>query len=86
MKICVLNLSGNVGKSTLPVHLLAAYSAGARIVSVESVNATAADDVQGLEVEALRREPLQENLPRDHDGRQRHRKERLKRPPGRHPF
>ncbi|MFM9428021.1 MinD-like ATPase involved in chromosome partitioning or flagellar assembly [Variovorax sp. GrIS 2.14] len=53
MKICVLNLSGNVGKSTLAVHLLAAYAPGARIVSVESVNATAANDVQGLDVEAL---------------------------------
>ena len=53
MKICVLNLSGNVGKSTLAVHLLAAYSPGTRIVSVESVNATAANDVQGLDVESL---------------------------------
>jgi hypothetical protein len=35
------------------VHLLAAYDPGSRILSVESVNATAADDVQGLEVEAL---------------------------------
>jgi MinD-like ATPase involved in chromosome partitioning or flagellar assembly len=53
MKICVLNLSGNVGKSTLAVHLLAAYSTGARILSVESINASAADRMQGLEVEEL---------------------------------
>ena len=53
MKICVLNLSGNVGKSTLAVHLLAAYSPGARILSVESINASAANDMQGLDVEEL---------------------------------
>jgi MinD-like ATPase involved in chromosome partitioning or flagellar assembly len=51
MKICVLNLSGNVGKSTLAVHLLAAFSPGARIVSVESINASAANEVEGLDVE-----------------------------------
>ena len=53
MKICVLNLSGNVGKSTLAVHLLAAYSPGARILSVESINASAAQGMQGLDVEEL---------------------------------
>ncbi len=53
MKICVLNLSGNVGKSTLAVHLLAAFIPGARIVSVESINASAVDDVEGIEVQAL---------------------------------
>lgn len=53
MKICVLNLSGNVGKSTLAVHLLAAYSPGARILSVESINASATHSVQGLDVEEL---------------------------------
>jgi len=53
MKTCVLNLSGNVGKSTLAVHLLAAFTPGARIVSVESINASAADEVEGLDVEEL---------------------------------
>lgn len=53
MKICVLNLSGNVGKSTLAVHLLAAYSPGARILSVESINASAADAMQGVDVEEI---------------------------------
>ncbi|RZL91435.1 MAG: hypothetical protein EOP82_12815 [Variovorax sp.] len=53
MKICVLNLSGNVGKSTLAVHLLAAYSAKARFLSVESINASAANDIEGLDVEEL---------------------------------
>jgi hypothetical protein len=53
MKICVLNLSGNVGKSTIAVHLLAAFTPGARIVSVESINASAANEVDGLDVEEL---------------------------------
>ncbi|KPU89219.1 hypothetical protein APR50_33965 [Variovorax paradoxus] len=53
MKICVLNLSGNVGKSTIAVHLLAAFTPGARIVSVESINASAANEVEGLDVEEL---------------------------------
>ena len=53
MKICVLNLSGNVGKSTLAVHLLAAYSPGVRILSVESINASATDRMPGLDVEEL---------------------------------
>ncbi|MDM0116786.1 StbB family protein [Variovorax sp. J22R133] len=53
MKICVLNLSGNVGKSTLAVHLLAACTTAARIVSVESINSSAASQVQGLDVEEL---------------------------------
>ncbi|WP_371436634.1 StbB family protein [Polaromonas sp.] len=53
MKICVLNLSGNVGKSTLAVHLLAAYSPGSRILSVESINASATQGMQDLEVEEL---------------------------------
>lgn len=37
MNVCVLNLSGNVGKSTLARHLLAPRLAAA-VVSVESVN------------------------------------------------
>jgi MinD-like ATPase involved in chromosome partitioning or flagellar assembly len=53
MKICVLNLSGNVGKSTLAVHLLAAQAPGARLLSVESLNASAADTIEGLNVEAF---------------------------------
>jgi len=53
MKTCVLNLSGNVGKSTLAVHLLAAFSPGARIVSVESINASEVDEVDALDVEAF---------------------------------
>lgn len=53
MKTLVVNLSGNVGKSTLAVHLLAAFNPAAKIISVESINATNVNDVQGLEVEEL---------------------------------
>jgi MinD-like ATPase involved in chromosome partitioning or flagellar assembly len=53
MKTCVLNLSGNVGKSTLAVHLLAAFTPRARIVSVESLNASDVDTVEALDVEAF---------------------------------
>ena len=53
MKTCVVNLSGNVGKSTLAVHLLAAFTPQARIVSVESLNASEVDQVDALDVEAF---------------------------------
>ncbi len=52
-KICVLNLSGNVGKSTLAVHLLAAFTPGAKIVSVETINASNATSVESVEVEEM---------------------------------
>lgn len=52
-KICVLNLSGNVGKSTLAVHLLAAFMPGAKIVSVETINASNATSVESVEVEEM---------------------------------
>lgn len=50
-KIAVLNLSGNVGKSTLAVNLLAAHRPEAKFVSVETINTTSADDVESLDVE-----------------------------------
>lgn len=53
MNIALINLSGNVGKSTLAVHLFAAMRPGAKIISVESVNASDADTVQGIEVEEI---------------------------------
>lgn len=53
MKTCVLNLSGNVGKSTLAVHLLGAFVPDARIISVESINASDATDIEALDVEEL---------------------------------
>lgn len=51
MKVCVLNLSGNVGKSTLAVHLLAAFRPQAKFVSVETFNATNADEVDSIDVQ-----------------------------------
>jgi MinD-like ATPase involved in chromosome partitioning or flagellar assembly len=53
MKVCVLNLSGNVGKSTMAVHLLAAFAPGARFLSVESINDSDAENVEALDVESL---------------------------------
>ena len=50
MNIALINLSGNVGKSTLAVHLFAAMRPGAKIISVESVNSSDADTIQGIEV------------------------------------
>lgn len=53
MKICIINLSGNVGKTTIAVHLLGAFNPAAKIISVESFNATAANDVKSLDVDEL---------------------------------
>lgn len=53
MNIALINLSGNVGKSTLAVHLFAAMRPGAKIISVESINASDADTVEGIEVEEI---------------------------------
>ena len=51
MKICVLNFSGNVGKSTIAAHLLQPRLNGP-VISVESVNVDAQSD--GVDVERLR--------------------------------
>ncbi|WLI87834.1 StbB family protein [Massilia sp. R2A-15] len=51
MKICVLNLSGNVGKTTLAAHLLGAFRPNAKILSVESVNNTDATQIDSLTIE-----------------------------------
>ena len=53
MNIALINLSGNVGKSTLAVHLFAAMRPGAKIISVESVNSSDTDTIQGIEVEEI---------------------------------
>ncbi|NDZ17897.1 hypothetical protein [Variovorax sp. WS11] len=45
MKIRVLNLSGNVGKSTLAVHLLAPFAPASKISSVQSINGSNVNDV-----------------------------------------
>lgn len=44
MKIAVISFSGNVGKTTIARHLLAPRIPGARVISVESLNAGEAGD------------------------------------------
>jgi len=39
MKVAVINFSGNVGKTTVAVHLLAPRIQGARVIAIESINA-----------------------------------------------
>jgi len=39
MKVAVISFSGNVGKTTIARHLLAPRMPGARVVSIESINA-----------------------------------------------
>jgi len=51
MRVCVLNFSGNVGKSTISAHLLQPRL-GAPVFSVESVNMDAESD--GVEVSRVR--------------------------------
>ena len=53
MKICVLNLSGNVGKTTLTAHLLGAFRPQAKILSVESINNGESTNIDSLNVEEL---------------------------------
>lgn len=62
MKTCVLNLSGNVGKSTLAVHLLGAFAPGAKLISVESINASSANDIDNLDVEEFNASRFREIL------------------------
>lgn len=54
MKICVINLSGNVGKTALAVHLLHAFRPDAKYISVESINTSEASNVDSLVVEELK--------------------------------
>ena len=53
MNIAIINMSGNVGKSTLAVHLFAAMKPGAKIISVESINSSDADNIEGVEVSSI---------------------------------
>lgn len=46
MKIAVMNLSGNVGKSTVAKHLLYPRIAGAAFVTIETINADEDDGVK----------------------------------------
>ena len=50
MKVCVLNFSGNAGKSTIAAHLLQPRL-NAQVFSVESLNVDASSD--GVEVARL---------------------------------
>jgi MinD-like ATPase involved in chromosome partitioning or flagellar assembly len=54
MKIGVLNLSGNVGKTTCATQLLAPFRANAKLISVETVNNSEALDIESLQVEELK--------------------------------
>lgn len=47
MKIAVISFSGNVGKTTIARHLLAPRMPGARVVSIESINAGQDKDQEG---------------------------------------
>lgn len=53
MNIAVLNLSGNVGKSTLALQLIAPNLENAKVISVESVNTSAANDIDSVQVEEM---------------------------------
>lgn len=59
MKVAVISVSGNVGKTTIARHLLAPRIAGAEIISVESINA---DEHQGDAVRGRQFGELQEYL------------------------
>ncbi len=52
MKVCVINFSGNVGKSTVAAHLLKPRMTNAALFSVESLNNDAASD--GVDVETYK--------------------------------
>ncbi len=52
MKVCVLNFSGNVGKTTVAAHLLQPRMADAQLFSVETLNQDAEGD--GVDVERLK--------------------------------
>lgn len=51
LKIAVINLSGNVGKTTLSVNWLAASRPKAKFISVEMHNASVANEVESVQAE-----------------------------------
>jgi len=59
MKLAVINFSGNVGKSTITRHLLAPRLPGARVITVESINA---DEGQEQSLRGFQFGELQEYL------------------------
>jgi MinD-like ATPase involved in chromosome partitioning or flagellar assembly len=60
MKIAVLSLSGNVGKTTLALHCLAAHRPEAKYISVETLNNTEASSVESIKVEELKASQFRE--------------------------
>lgn len=60
MKICVLNLSGNVGKTTLAAHLLGGFRPLAKFISVESINNSDAKKIDSLTIEELKASQFRE--------------------------
>ncbi|STQ90005.1 StbB family protein [Iodobacter fluviatilis] len=52
IKLCILNYSGNVGKSTLAQHMFMPRMPNAQYFSVESINSS--DQIDSIEVEQLR--------------------------------
>ena len=59
MKVAVISFSGNVGKTTITRHLLAPRMPGAKVVSIESINA---GDAQGHVIRGRQFAELQEFL------------------------
>lgn len=53
-KIAVLNLSGNVGKTTLSANMLAAFLPEAKVIKVEAENNSEALQVDSIQVEELK--------------------------------
>ena len=62
MKIAVINFSGNVGKTTVARHLLLPRMPGARVISIESINADQDQDPQEHVIRGRQFAELQEYL------------------------
>tara|TARA_R110001592_G_scaffold233484_2_gene491116 strand:- start:5344 stop:6060 length:717 start_codon:yes stop_codon:yes gene_type:complete len=53
MNVCILNISGNVGKTTLAVHMLRPRITGANVISVENLN-SGIEDFNLAEAETIK--------------------------------
>ena len=62
MKVAVISFSGNVGKTTVARHLLAPRMPGAKVVSIESINAGDAGIANGHVIRGRQFAELQEYL------------------------
>ena len=62
MKVAVISFSGNVGKTTIARHLLAPRMPGAKLVSIESINAGDAGTANGHVIRGRQFGELQEYL------------------------